>query len=94
MKRQWEIDELVEYWTLLPDEITMLANKTGANRLGFAVLLKFFQIEAKFPLNKHDIPKEAIAYVAKQVGVPPEQYCIMNGLGVPSFVTVPKSVNF
>ncbi|WP_414589575.1 hypothetical protein [Scytonema sp. PCC 10023] len=34
MKRYWEIDELIEHWTLLPNEITMLANKSGANRLG------------------------------------------------------------
>jgi hypothetical protein len=35
MKRQWTHDELTELWTLLPDELKLLANKTGATRLGF-----------------------------------------------------------
>ena len=43
LKRHWEVDELIEHWTLLPDEIALLGNKIGANRLGCAVLLKFFQ---------------------------------------------------
>ncbi|MBW4430957.1 MAG: DUF4158 domain-containing protein [Pelatocladus maniniholoensis HA4357-MV3] len=68
MKRHWEVDELIEHWTLLPNEITMLANKTGANRLGFAVLLKFFQYETKFPSSHSDIPSTVVDYIAKQVG--------------------------
>jgi hypothetical protein len=30
-------------WTLLPSEAALLADKTGPTRLGFAILLKFFQ---------------------------------------------------
>jgi len=32
------IDELLEHWTLLPDDVALLANKAGATRLGFAAL--------------------------------------------------------
>jgi hypothetical protein len=39
MKRQWTRDELAEHWALTPKELELLANKTGATRLGFAVLL-------------------------------------------------------
>jgi hypothetical protein len=42
MQRQWSQDELAEHWTLLPDELKLLANKTGATRLGFSLLLKAF----------------------------------------------------
>jgi hypothetical protein len=42
MKQHWGTDELVEHWTLSPRETELLMNKTGATRLGFAVLLKFF----------------------------------------------------
>ena len=35
MKRQWTHDELTEHWTLLPDELKLLAHKTGAKRLGY-----------------------------------------------------------
>jgi hypothetical protein len=36
MKRQWQTEELVEQFTLLPDEMALLDNKVGVNRLGFA----------------------------------------------------------
>ncbi|MBD2247943.1 DUF4158 domain-containing protein [Nostoc sp. FACHB-888] len=74
MKRHWEVDELIEYWTLLPDEETLLGNKTGANRLGFAILLKFFQLEVKFPQHIRDIPKPVVVHLSKQVSVPSEEY--------------------
>lgn len=74
MKRHWEVDELIEYWTLLPNEETLLGNKTGANRLGFAILLKFFQLEVKFPKDYSDIPKPIVVHLAKQVGVSWEEF--------------------
>ncbi len=74
MKRHWDVDELVEHWTLLPDEQALLANTTGATRLGFAVLLKFFQLEGRFPYAKNEIPAPVIAFIAKQVGVPTAEY--------------------
>lgn len=69
MKREWADDELIEYWTLLPNELEWLTNKTGATRLGFAALLKYFQQEGCFPHSPHEIPATAIAYLARQVGV-------------------------
>ena len=33
MKRSWTEEELIERWTLTPDELSLLANKTGATRL-------------------------------------------------------------
>ncbi|HIA52234.1 MAG TPA: DUF4158 domain-containing protein [Candidatus Melainabacteria bacterium] len=45
MKRDWEISELQEYWTLQPLELQLLENRNDENGLGFALLLKFFQIE-------------------------------------------------
>ena len=44
MKQHWETEELIDGWTLLPVEQETLANKTGATRLGFALLLKFFAL--------------------------------------------------
>jgi Domain of unknown function (DUF4158) len=74
MKRHWGIDELVEHWTLLPRETELLTNKTGATRLGFAVLLKFFQLEAYFPQQASDVPTVAMEFIAKRVKVVPEQF--------------------
>ena len=56
MKREWAAEELAEHWTLLPDERELLANKTGVTRLGFAVLLKFFQAESRFPRASQEVP--------------------------------------
>jgi Domain of unknown function (DUF4158) len=74
MKRQWENEELIEHWMLTAWDLAQLGNKSGATRLGFAVLLKFFQREARFPTYKNDIPGVVIAFVAPQVGVEPAAY--------------------
>jgi len=49
MKRQWDQDELAEQWTLAPEELARLANKAGPTRLGFALLLKVFVRDGRFP---------------------------------------------
>jgi hypothetical protein len=74
MKQHWGTDELVEHWTLLPRDTELLTNKTGATRLGFAVLLKFFQLEAYFPQHASAVPTVAVEFIAKQVKVTPEQF--------------------
>jgi hypothetical protein len=67
VKRDWTADELIEHWTLLPSEKPWLANKTGPTRLGFAVLLKFFQHEGRFPQQPQEIPDIVVAFLARQV---------------------------
>jgi len=67
MKRQWDIEELIEHFTLVEEDEALLANKTGATRLGFALLLKCFQLEGTFPSAKHEIPKDVVNYVAHQL---------------------------
>jgi len=74
MKRQWENEELIEHWMLSAWDLAQLGNKTGATRLGFAVLLKFFQRAGRFPAFKNEVPSVVIAFVATQVGVPTEAY--------------------
>lgn len=73
MKHEWTDLEFSD-WTLLPSEAALLANKTGPTRLGFAVLLKFFQYAARFPLSMQEVPTTAVAYIARQVGVPAEEF--------------------
>lgn len=74
MKRRWTEEELIERWTLAPDELPLLANKTGATRLGFAVLLRFFAGEGRFPKSKGEVSGQVVAYLGRQVGVPAEEY--------------------
>lgn len=72
MKRQWEPEELVEHFTLLPDEWALLPDKNPVNQLGFAVLFKFFQLEARFPTAKQEVSKLVTSYIAQQLGVSPK----------------------
>jgi len=74
VKRQWTLDELIDEWTLLPEEETLLGNKSGATRLGFAVLFKYFQHDGRFPQQKWDIPGAAVAHLAKQLRLPAELF--------------------
>jgi TnpA family transposase len=68
MRREWELEDLIEFWTLDEAEFKLLANKTGSTRLGFALMLKFFEQEARFP-RREDVPKAAVEFVSGQVKV-------------------------
>ncbi len=71
MKRIWTLEEIIDHFTFLPNESALIGNKTGETRLGFGVMFKFFQYEARFPNHKNEIPKEIIEYIAKQLDVAP-----------------------
>jgi hypothetical protein len=47
-------------------------SKTNHNLLGFAVLLKYFQHEGRFPSQKQDIPAAVTLHLAHQVGFAPD----------------------
>ncbi|MPZ66640.1 MAG: Tn3 family transposase [Pseudonocardiaceae bacterium] len=74
MRQSWEPDELVDLWTLVGEDWRLVGNKSGATRLGFACLLKFFEIEARFPAYPEEIPAAAVDYVASQVRVEPTEF--------------------
>ncbi|MDP4510565.1 Tn3 family transposase, partial [Nonomuraea turcica] len=71
MRREWEPEELIAAWTLLDDDWELVGNKTGATRLGFGLMLKFFEQEGRFPRHVGELPKAAVDYVAGQVKVEP-----------------------
>jgi hypothetical protein len=65
-----DLDELVDHWTLLTDERELVAGKRGPTRLGFALLLKFYARAGRFPRGRAELDDDAVAFVARQVGVP------------------------
>jgi len=69
MKQEWTADEIIEHFTLLEDEQALITANAPQNKLGKALLLKFFQYEARFPEDRTEIPQQAVEYVAEQVGV-------------------------
>ncbi len=64
-----DLNDLVEHWTLLDDERTLVAGKRGATRLGFALLLKFYTRHGRFPEAGTDLPGAVVEFVARQVQV-------------------------
>lgn len=67
MKRQWDIEELIEHFTLIDENKEILENKTGAILPDCALLLKCFEYEAHFPSATYEIPKAVVNYVARQL---------------------------
>ncbi len=75
MKRYWTTDELIDHWTLLSSELGLVSeSKTDHNRLGFAALLKYFQLEGRFPQFKHEIPSPVLFHLAKQLQLSAETF--------------------
>ena len=68
MKQHWLPYELKELWSLSPEEQVLLAGRSASNRLGFAILLKFFQITGQFPKGRMDVPRQAVAHLANELG--------------------------
>jgi TnpA family transposase len=74
MRRDWDPEDLIVYWTLLDSDWKLVANKSGATRLGFVALLKFFEIEGRFPQYAAEVPDQAVGYLAEQVKVSVELF--------------------
>lgn len=81
MARELDQDELIDRWTLVADELTLVAGKRGATRLGFAVLLRFYTEKGRFPRGRSEIPDGAVEYVARQVSVPATDFAFYEWSG-------------
>jgi Domain of unknown function (DUF4158) len=69
VRQEWSPEDLIGSWTLVEEDWRLVGNKTGPTRLGFALLLKFFELEARFPRYAEELPAAAVDYVAGQVQV-------------------------
>ncbi|MFE9328502.1 DUF4158 domain-containing protein [Nocardia sp. NPDC052278] len=74
MRREWSPEDLIGSWTLVGDDWRLVGNKSGVTRLGFSLLLKFFELEARFPRGPQELPAIAVEYVAGQVKVDPADF--------------------
>ena len=81
VKPNWETEELIENWTLLPQELELAKKKVGGNQIGFALLLKHFQLLTCFPEDKSSISQVVISYIASQVNLPESSYSDYNWQG-------------
>lgn len=53
MRREWNPEDLIASWTLVEDDWRLVGNKTGATGLGFALLLKFFELARRAAAGRH-----------------------------------------
>jgi hypothetical protein len=74
MKRAWHPEELVEHWSVIPEDWPLIEPKQSATRLGFTVLFKFFQYAGYFPRAPQDVPLTVVDHLAQQVGVPADTW--------------------
>lgn len=72
MQRLWSTDELVERWSLAPEDFTLLVGRIDAGKLGLAAQLAYWRCHAGFPDEEADLAPAVIAHLARQVGVPVE----------------------
>jgi hypothetical protein len=71
VRREWAPEDLIACWTLVEDDWDLVGNKAGATRLGFALLLKFVEVEGRFPRHAGELPRQVVDYLAEQVKVAP-----------------------
>lgn len=74
MNSNLTFDEIVENYTLLDEEQRFVKANAAHNKLGNALLLKFFQTRARFPEDRKEIPRQAVEYIAQQLGLSPEVF--------------------
>lgn len=65
-----DVDEMVEFWTLLDEDRVLLEGRRGATALGFALLLKHYSRCGRFPRGRAELPDRVVEFVARQVAVP------------------------
>jgi hypothetical protein len=63
MRQEWLLEDLIESWTLVEADWKLIGNKAGVTRLGFTLLLKFYEIEDRFPVYLQEVPGPAVDYL-------------------------------
>lgn len=84
VRREWDLDDLIASWTLVDADQELLVRLHSWSRLGFALMLKLFEIEGRFPRQPGELPPVAVDFVARQLGVPAEGFEV-TGRGVERF---------
>jgi hypothetical protein len=70
VRQEWSPEDVVACRTLVDGDWDLVANKSSPTRLGFCLMLKFFEVEGRFPEFIEEFPQPAVEYVAGLVKVP------------------------
>ncbi|MCW2943619.1 MAG: transposase Tn3 family protein [Actinoallomurus sp.] len=60
---------MVGNWTLVGDELALLSNRRAPTKLALALMLRFYALHGRFPKGRHELPDQAVGYVARLVKV-------------------------
>ena len=72
MRREWDdLDDLIASWPLADADRELLARLHPDSRLSFALMLKFFEIDGRFPRQAAEVPPDAAGFVARKLGMDP-----------------------
>jgi len=85
VRREWELDDLIASWTLVDADQELLVRLHSGSRLSFALMLKFFEIEGRFPRHPGEVPPAAVDFVARQLGFEAAPEFEVTGRGVERF---------
>ncbi|MFP3011741.1 MAG: Tn3 family transposase [Rickettsia sp.] len=69
MKRYWSVEELEDFWKLLPEEKILLGKKHGVQKFLYLLFLKYYSIDYQLPECSDDIPKTLINFGLRQYGI-------------------------
>ncbi|QKW36314.1 DUF4158 domain-containing protein [Actinomadura sp. NAK00032] len=54
---------------MVGDELTMLSDRRAPTKPAFALMLRFHALHGRFPKDRHELPDQAVGYVARLVKV-------------------------
>lgn len=60
---------------LLADELSLLPGMSDTGRLGFAIQLKFRQVQGHYPESINDFPSGIVHAIAEQIGCASVVHC-------------------
>ena len=64
MQRLWSADELGERWTLLPEDLALLADLPDTGKLGLAAQLAYWRQHGRFPDDEADLAPAVVGHLA------------------------------
>jgi TnpA family transposase len=69
VKKHWNLEELVDHWTLAPTDLNLLKRLAVDTKLVVAVMLKAFTLDGTFPRAPSDVPPIAVDFIARQLAI-------------------------
>ena len=63
-----------EHWTVSAEEKLLAQDKRHPQKLGYVVLLKFFQYQGRFPKSAREVPRRVIKQISAQLEIDPKRW--------------------